>query len=560
MSSSLPALSEPREDARRWRPASLGRAARRSDLVYVIVDDIMENSVTLVLSTWPEVDRDGRLRFAGKPVSLGADRGAMERYLAKHRRPRANRDRPLRIGDVFALRVQAGAFDEITRELEEQRRLEPFLDPEQWIVPPVYDVTADARDEAKVAFYAAVTSLFTVEQADVFRKLEHPDGAPSARLARSRRWLRDHAQPLGATTVLVVGGLAGMFVLGRVTAEPALPPPPEQIVTVTSGPGITPSSFASFTFSGAGSYECRIDEQGTFENCPSPFERRRLSEGEHALEVRAQGGTTATTYPWAIVVPPEVEITNARDITRPEADVTFTFAATSDGADTFQCRLDDTLFSRCASDQSQRYDASQLPPGPHSFEVRAVERSVPGRAAIHTWLVRGPEQEPLAGPIVRIESAPGITTSFSAKFTFSGAPRYECRLDATGTFDECPPAFSDLNLGPHILEVRGLDTNGKRGSITTYPWTIVALPSVTITAAPEPTVFEDESVSFEFSSDDEGATFLCRFDDGDFVSCESGTTYPPLNAGIHTFEVLALARGLVGEPALHVLDIENVVE
>jgi hypothetical protein len=528
--------------------------------VYVIVDDILEDSVTLVLSSWPEVDRDGRLRFAGQPLSLGAERGAMERYLARHRRPRANRERPLRIGDVFALRVQAGAFDEITRELEEQRRLEPFLDPEQWIDPPVYDVTADARDEAKTAFYAAVTTLFTAEEADVFRKLEQQDGARPARLARSRRWLRDHAQPLGATTVLVVGGLTGGFVLGRVTAEPPLPPPPEQIVTFTSGPGITPSSFASFTFSGGGSYECRLDGQATFESCPSQFVRRRLPEGEHVLEVRAQGGTTVTTYPWAIVVPPEVEITDARDITLAGSDVTFTFAATSDGADTVQCRLDDALFSRCASAQSQRYDASQLSPGPHSFEVRAVERSVPGRAAIHTWLVRGPRQEPLTGPIVRIESAPGISTSFSAQFTFSGASRYECRLDATGAFEACPPAFSDLSLGPHLLEVRGLGTNGRRGSISTYPWTIVALPSVTITAVPEPTVYDNESVSFEFSSDDEGATFLCRFDSEDFKPCESGTAYPSLSSGFHTFEVLALAHGIVGSPALHRLDVVNFVE
>lgn len=558
MSSSLPALAEPRKDARRWRPASLGRAARRSDLVYVIVDDILENSVTLVLSSWPEVDRDGRLRFPGQPLSLGAERGAMVRYLAKHRRPRTSRDRPLRIGDVFAVRVRAGAFDEFRAELEEQRRLEPFLDPEQWIVPPVYDVTADARDEAKIAFYASVTPFFTAEEADVFRKLEPPDSAPRARLARSRRWLRDNAQPLGATTVLVIGGLTGGLVLGRMTGEPPLPPPAEQIVAVTSGPGITPTSFASFTFSGAGRYECRLDGRGAFENCPNPFVRNRLREGEHVLEVRAQGGKTVTTYPWAIVIPPEVETRNARNITRAGSGVTFSFAATGAGADSFQCRLDDALFARCDSNASQSYNASQLAAGPHSFEVRAVERSVAGRAAIHTWLVQGPG--PLAAPVVRIETGPGITTLTSAAFTFSGADQYECRLDEDGRFETCQTSYPDLNPGPHLLEVRGVNAEGKRGEIAVYPWRIVVPATVTINTAPKPTIFNDESVTFEYSADDASASFLCRFDSNAFAPCQSGTTFPPMKNGIHSFEVVAVTNGILSQPAVNTFDVTSRVE
>ena len=559
MSSPLPALTAPHENGRRWRPGGLGRLARRRDLVYVVVDDILENSVSLVLAHWPEIDREGRLHFPGLPLSLGTDRGTLERYLARYRRPREHRDRPLRIGDVFALRLQAGALDQVANELEEQRRLEPFLDPERWIVPPVYDVTADARDEAKVAFYSAVTPALTAEQAHLLRDLQPADAAPPARLASSRRWLQGRGRWLGATTVILVAGLGGMFVLGRVSANPAPPPPPpEQVVTVTSGPGITPSSFASFSFSGASGYECRLDGQGEFASCASPFVRSRLSEGDHIFEVRAQGGTTATAYPWAIVVPPEVTITNARNITRLGSSVTFSFAPTSKGADSFQCRLDDALFSRCSSDASQRYSASQLPAGPHSFEVRTVERSVPGRAAIHTWLVEG--AKPLAAPIVQIKSGPGITTLSSAAFTFSGAARYECRLDGNGSFATCPGTFSDLSTGAHLLEVRGLGANDKRGEIVTYPWTIVVPATVTITAAPKPPIFDDASLTFEYTADNESANFLCRFDSDSFVACQSGTSFPALKAGIHSFEVVAVTDGIFSQPAVNTFEVVNHIK
>ena len=49
---------------------------------------------------------------------------------------------------------------------------------------------------------------------------------------------------------------------------------------------------------------------------------------------------------------------------------------------------------------------------------------------------------------------------------------------------------------------------------------------MTITAAPEPTVFDDESVGFEFSSDNEGATFVSRFDSDAFGPARAGRRIP----------------------------------
>jgi hypothetical protein len=117
-----------------------------SGLSYIVVDEIEEGIVGLAVSEWPRKDEKGRLRFESDPVLLGAEREAFERFLDRYREPR-----PLRIGDVFAARTRPVA--------EAEPRLEPVLAPEQWIEPPVHDVTADAREAAKVSFYSAVAPV-----------------------------------------------------------------------------------------------------------------------------------------------------------------------------------------------------------------------------------------------------------------------------------------------------------------------------------------------------------------------------------------------------------------
>jgi hypothetical protein len=165
---------------------------------------------------------------------------------------------------------------------------------------------------------------------------------------------------------------------------------------------------------------------------------------------------------------------------------------------------------------------------------------------------------PLAAPVVRIESGPGITTLTSAAFTFSGADRYECRLDEDGRLETCQTGYPDLSTGPHLLEVRGVNAEGKRGEIAVYPWTIVVPATVTITAAPKPTIYTDDLVTFEYSADDASASFLCRFDSNAFAPCQSGTTFPPMKSGIHSFEVVAITNGILSQPAVNTFDVTSV--
>ena len=128
-----------------WRPPSL-RPARvpLERLSYVVVDEIVGDGVRLSVSDWPQVDERGRLHFEQGARSVEADLGELEDFLAGARhdgRPRV----AIRMGTVLAAKVKEPALEKSTPH------------PEEWLVPPVYDVSADARTKAKEAYYAAVT-------------------------------------------------------------------------------------------------------------------------------------------------------------------------------------------------------------------------------------------------------------------------------------------------------------------------------------------------------------------------------------------------------------------
>ena len=144
-----------------WKPAGLDleRAALRR-LSYVVVDEIVEDAARLSVSSWPRVDPLGRLHFERRerPRSVRADVKELRRFVSAGR---ANRRRPppqLRMGTVLAVRIDKSVLPEpeSDEEMRELTKPEPSH-PNEWMEPPVYDVSADARDKAKEAFYAAVT-------------------------------------------------------------------------------------------------------------------------------------------------------------------------------------------------------------------------------------------------------------------------------------------------------------------------------------------------------------------------------------------------------------------
>jgi hypothetical protein len=143
-----------------WCPPQLTRTdAEDEALRYVIVEEVVGDSLGLLVAAWPRAGDDGLPAFADpeQDVEVGADRAALQRHVDRLRRPQrgmpratsaALRRRTLALGDVFAARVDPAALEAATREA--------VADP-AWITGPLFDVTAEARQAARDVFYEAVT-------------------------------------------------------------------------------------------------------------------------------------------------------------------------------------------------------------------------------------------------------------------------------------------------------------------------------------------------------------------------------------------------------------------
>jgi hypothetical protein len=131
-------------------------------LRYVVVDELFADTAELSISSWPVVDALGRLRFPGEVTShVEVDARRMQTFLRRHRMPRKAVGRVLRAGDVFGITVRARALSafltkhETVPESERARMLDPRT--WAWVEPPIFDVTSEAREAAKLSYYAALT-------------------------------------------------------------------------------------------------------------------------------------------------------------------------------------------------------------------------------------------------------------------------------------------------------------------------------------------------------------------------------------------------------------------
>ena len=136
----LPAGTEP------WLPSVLAQVNPTlvSALTYAVIDerDQPDGRLSFVLSDWPRLDELGRVRHQhDRLVEVAVPARDWQVMLAERRVPEVLRERPPRIGDAFGVML-------------ERRVARHLLAP----IGPVVDVTADARDAARAAFYGAVAS------------------------------------------------------------------------------------------------------------------------------------------------------------------------------------------------------------------------------------------------------------------------------------------------------------------------------------------------------------------------------------------------------------------
>jgi hypothetical protein len=157
-----PAMFVPQ--ARRWQPYTVhGPDAedRRSVEVrdgdrYVSIDDVADGLVVAEVSSWPVLDREGRLHWDTDPRELVTPLPRMQDDVtaARERWGIIAPDRPLRVGDVFLVRGLTRRHRHLTR------------------VELVLDVSAAAREAAKAALYGAVASTLDDTQARRMRVTE----------------------------------------------------------------------------------------------------------------------------------------------------------------------------------------------------------------------------------------------------------------------------------------------------------------------------------------------------------------------------------------------------
>jgi hypothetical protein len=147
-----------------WAPGEL--PVQPGGLSYIVLEEILGDAIGLAVSDWPEVDASGRLRFATPARLAGVDGSWLEQQLIEHRKPADIADRPLRIGDVFAVADVELGIAPGQSELTITR----------W-TPPLYDLTAEARAAAKIALYGAVAPVLDHEQArDLQELIEEVEG------------------------------------------------------------------------------------------------------------------------------------------------------------------------------------------------------------------------------------------------------------------------------------------------------------------------------------------------------------------------------------------------
>jgi hypothetical protein len=155
---------------RRWRlwqpPTPQGLDV--TELSYIVVDEIVTPTCVLAVTEWPRVDGKGRVRFRldVRPHLVRVSVAELTRYLAKHRAGVRNRKREVRIGDVYAAVAQTDRLPQPESEEEAHKLGGSKLTPLDWLEPPVYDITAPAREVAKIALYAAVAPVLKRDEVE----------------------------------------------------------------------------------------------------------------------------------------------------------------------------------------------------------------------------------------------------------------------------------------------------------------------------------------------------------------------------------------------------------
>ncbi len=165
-------------------------------------------------------------------------------------------------------------------------------------------------------------------------------------------------------------------------------------------------------------------------------------------------------------------------------------------------------------------------------------------------------------PVPTIDPHANVVGNSTTSFTFSstGAASFECHVDAA-SFSPCSSGDSvgPFLDGDHTFFVRALDGLGNASEPASSAWTIDTVnPVVTLTDKP-PTLTNQTTASFSFSSNKPGSTFECKLDGAGFTPCTNASPllYTGLGDGSHTFAVQATAVS-TGPPTAYTWAVDTI--
>ena len=255
-----------------------------------------------------------------------------------------------------------------------------------------------------------------------------------------------------------------------------------------------------------------IEGEGWME-CITPVHYTFLEPGEHHFEVRAMDQAdpdpnkdlTPAVYEWTIDPLAEDPESSQPDEIDPETRIDSGPAAGGQTASTsasfgfagsdnltlgqnldFECRLDGSALDAWVDCSSPKlYEG--LSPGPHVFEVRAIDRkgNKDATPAFRNWTIIEPPRDTTA-PETDINSAPdGVTVLTEARFTFSSddpLATFECSLNLPApdnAWAACPSPkeYPSVPVGSREFQVRAIDAAGNVDqSPAVYRWQVGSAP------------------------------------------------------------------------------------
>jgi hypothetical protein len=164
-----------------WRPEALQAATQDGvdlgDFAYVVVEESVDRLIVLIAWPWPEADDQGRLFWPGESES-DYKTAVTTRDLLRYQLYRPSRlVRLPRLGDVYAASHLGPGWENSNL----------VTDVRQLFDGDVYDISADAREAAKLAYQgAAAPALTTRAASELDRRLLSEAASQRGRLLAKR--------------------------------------------------------------------------------------------------------------------------------------------------------------------------------------------------------------------------------------------------------------------------------------------------------------------------------------------------------------------------------------